>query len=122
MKKLLLGLSVITAVATTTGFAAAHNGGGTSQPDLSGYTKDQCKNGGWRALGFRNQGECVSYFARQQRGTNITNNNNIDVNARTDQTSVSGSVEVSNNGSAGDALSGNASNSSSTSVGVSVSN
>jgi concanavalin A-like lectin/glucanase superfamily protein/ephrin receptor-like protein len=23
--------------------------------------KDQCKNGGWRAYGFRNQGDCVSY-------------------------------------------------------------
>jgi hypothetical protein len=26
-----------------------------------GLTKDQCKKGGWRALGFRNQGQCVSF-------------------------------------------------------------
>jgi hypothetical protein len=34
--------------------------------NLSGYTKDQCKNGGWQALGFKNQGQCVSFFAKQQ--------------------------------------------------------
>lgn len=27
---------------------------------------DQCKKGGYEALGFRNQGQCVSFFARQQ--------------------------------------------------------
>jgi hypothetical protein len=29
----------------------------------TGYLKDQCKNGGWQALGFKNQGQCVSFFA-----------------------------------------------------------
>jgi hypothetical protein len=29
----------------------------------SGYSKDQCKNGGWQNLGFKNQGQCVSFFA-----------------------------------------------------------
>jgi hypothetical protein len=28
----------------------------------------QCKNDGWRALGFRNQGQCVSHVASEQRG------------------------------------------------------
>ena len=27
-------------------------------------TKDQCKNGGWRALGFRNQGDCERVAAK----------------------------------------------------------
>jgi hypothetical protein len=27
-------------------------------------TKEQCKQGGWRALGFRNQGQCVAAAAR----------------------------------------------------------
>jgi hypothetical protein len=27
------------------------------------YLKDQCKDGGWRSLGFKNQGDCVSFFA-----------------------------------------------------------
>ena len=26
-------------------------------------TKDSCKDGGWEELGYRNQGQCVSYFA-----------------------------------------------------------
>ena len=26
-------------------------------------TKDSCKDGGWEDLGYRNQGQCVSYFA-----------------------------------------------------------
>ena len=27
-------------------------------------TKDDCKNGGWEEMGFRNQGQCVSSFAK----------------------------------------------------------
>ena len=31
-------------------------------------SKDACKNGGWETFGdYRNQGQCVSEFARQQR-------------------------------------------------------
>jgi hypothetical protein len=26
-------------------------------------TKEQCKNGGWGTLGFKNQGDCVSFVA-----------------------------------------------------------
>jgi hypothetical protein len=36
-------------------------------PDCAAFvptSKDQCKKGGWEALGFRNQGQCVSYFNR----------------------------------------------------------
>jgi hypothetical protein len=29
--------------------------------------KDQCKNGGWVALGFKNQGQCVSSFASKNK-------------------------------------------------------
>jgi hypothetical protein len=38
--------------------------------DQSGYTKDQCKDGGWRtfknpdgSMKFKNQGQCVAFFA-----------------------------------------------------------
>lgn len=31
-------------------------------------TADQCKNGGWQSFGFRNQGQCVSFVNRQDRG------------------------------------------------------
>ena len=41
--------------------------------DPNGYTKDQCKNGGWRdfkdANGgqlFKNQGQCIAYFVSGQ--------------------------------------------------------
>lgn len=63
MVKLLVGVLAVTAIAVSSGFAAAHT---SPQPqiDLTGYTKEQCKNGGWKELGFKNQGECVSYFAR----------------------------------------------------------
>lgn len=39
----------------------------TQPVTTSGYTKEQCKNGGFQALGFKNQGQCVSFFAKQQR-------------------------------------------------------
>jgi hypothetical protein len=66
MVKLLLGLIVTTGLVATTGFAAANRG--ADRPDLIGYTKDQCKDGGWETLGFKNQGDCVSYFATRQNG------------------------------------------------------
>jgi len=33
-----------------------------------GYAKDQCKHGGWKKLGFKNQGQCVSFFVHVQNG------------------------------------------------------
>jgi hypothetical protein len=33
-------------------------------PDPEPTAKDECKDGGWREAGWRNQGECVSHFAR----------------------------------------------------------
>ena len=30
-------------------------------------TKDQCKNGGWREFGFKNQGECVAFVERRPK-------------------------------------------------------
>jgi WD40 repeat protein len=44
------------------------NSFGTGQRGTSGLTftpfptsKDQCKNGGWKAFGFKNQGQCIQY-------------------------------------------------------------
>lgn len=34
------------------------------EPQPAPHPKDQCKDGGWQALGYRNQGACVSHFAR----------------------------------------------------------
>ena len=44
---------------------------GAAKPtqSINGYSKDQCKNGGWQNMqdangnSFKNQGDCVSYFA-----------------------------------------------------------
>ena len=39
-------------------------------PDGRGHNadKDECKDGGWHDLGYRNQGQCVSDAARGERG------------------------------------------------------
>jgi hypothetical protein len=37
-------------------------------------TKEDCKNGGWKELGFRNQGLCVSSFATQKSQGNAPGN------------------------------------------------
>jgi hypothetical protein len=61
-------------MASTVGIASAQHSvfklGDISTVDLSGYNKDQCKNGGWKnfkdANGdplFKNQGQCVAFFA-----------------------------------------------------------
>jgi hypothetical protein len=36
-------------------------------PARRAIDKEDCKNGGWRALGFRNQGQCVRSVARGGR-------------------------------------------------------
>ena len=57
--------AVLTAglIAAVGSIAAVSAAPGNSNPSINGYTKDQCKNGGWQSLGFKNQGDCVSYFA-----------------------------------------------------------
>lgn len=39
-------------------------GGISVLPPMAPLSKDACKQGGWRNGGYRNQGECVSSFAR----------------------------------------------------------
>ncbi len=39
-------------------------------------TPEQCKNGGWEAFGFKNQGDCVSFVAtegKNEPGQNVPN-------------------------------------------------
>ena len=40
----------------------------TAQPGNRPTNKEQCKNGGWAAFGFRNQGQCVSFVNQQNKG------------------------------------------------------
>jgi len=39
--------------------SSGSNGRGNS------YAANQCKDGGWKALGFKNQGQCVSSMVKQ---------------------------------------------------------
>jgi hypothetical protein len=57
---------VVAAVGGISLASAASPPPASPQTNTNGYLKDQCKNGGWVALGFRNQGQCVSFFAKQQ--------------------------------------------------------
>lgn len=40
--------------------------GASLLPPMAPQNKDECKNGGWRNGSYRNQGECVSVFARSK--------------------------------------------------------
>lgn len=67
LQKFAILFFIVAAVAVFAGaFASAHGGVNEAPSNITGYSKDQCKDGGWRTLGFRNQGQCVSYFAKQQ--------------------------------------------------------
>lgn len=62
--------AVVISVGSIATVSAAKPSTNAGNPDLSGYTKDQCKNGGWQNFKnadgspmFKNQGQCVSYFA-----------------------------------------------------------
>ena len=57
---IILGVMALTAVFAGS-YASAKNASTTKAN--AGYSKDQCKEGGFQALGFKNQGQCVSFFA-----------------------------------------------------------
>ncbi|HSW80629.1 MAG TPA: hypothetical protein VLG47_07670 [Candidatus Saccharimonadales bacterium] len=63
VKKLMLGFAGASTVAIvgSAGFAAAQQFTPTSDPTVP-TSKEACKNGGWQALGFKNQGQCVSAY------------------------------------------------------------
>ena len=64
-------VSVAVAVSVTATGAAAVKAHTSTTTDVTvngngnGYSKDQCKDGGWKnmGMGFKNQGDCVSFFA-----------------------------------------------------------
>ncbi len=54
---LVVGVSSVSVAAATPG---------QGNQAINGYTKDQCKDDGWKTFTnpkFKNQGDCVSYFA-----------------------------------------------------------
>lgn len=62
--------AVLVALAATIGLVgfnvAAQHGSGNSPADRK-YQKEQCKDGGWEEMGYKNQGDCVSHFASDGR-------------------------------------------------------
>ncbi len=63
LRRVLLVLSMTVVLATmAAGAAFAQTSGDSTAPT----SKEQCKNGGWNDypnLGFKNQGDCVSYVS-----------------------------------------------------------
>lgn len=67
VQKLVFGFVLLFVVAAGFGVTSAQRGQEADQSLLGYYQKDQCKKGGWKDLGFRNQGQCVSFFASEGR-------------------------------------------------------
>jgi hypothetical protein len=71
------------ALAGTIATASAHHSE-RSNP-VFGYSLDQCKDGGWKnfqnpdgSQKFKNQGDCVSYFARSGAGEGIARSDDFE--------------------------------------------
>jgi hypothetical protein len=72
---------------TVASASAAHSNRTQVNANLTGYSKDQCKNGGWRdfknsdgSLMFKNQGQCIKYFNHggdEGSGTPVVNHDNL---------------------------------------------
>jgi hypothetical protein len=90
--KLAVGLvaAAMTAVVGTAGLSAVYAHGDHPTPPA---TKEECKNGGWEELGFKNQGECVSAWNHNNppgggngggyggsNGNTVNANVNVDLN------------------------------------------
>ncbi len=64
-------IALFAAVIGVTGVVAgtvvsAQSGRATEVQAANAYAADQCKDGGWQALGFKNQGQCVAYFMKKK--------------------------------------------------------
>lgn len=62
--------AVLVALAATIGligFNVSAEHGSSSSNSEKNYQKEQCKNGGWEEMGYKNQGQCVSHFASDGR-------------------------------------------------------
>jgi hypothetical protein len=92
-KKSLVAVSVVTLTALV-GVVGAH-AASPSSSNNGDYSKDQCKNGGWKnfknpdgSMMFKNQGQCIAFFDHQNHNGNGDNNsvnveNNVTIDART---------------------------------------
>jgi len=65
MIKVMLAVIAATLVSVSGGVALAdHSPPPNNKNDDKHYLMDQCKNGGWQDMGYKNQGQCVSHFAK----------------------------------------------------------
>jgi hypothetical protein len=76
-KKIAVFAAVVGVTGALAGTAAfAQSGGAFVSSETSAYTKNQCKDGGWEtnfASGtFKNQGDCVSFFAKGGNVSELT--------------------------------------------------
>lgn len=55
-------LAVTGVIAGSTAYAM--NGNAQKAHESNAYVAEQCKNGNWEKLGFKNQGQCVSHFKK----------------------------------------------------------
>jgi hypothetical protein len=99
-QKLIFGFTIValTAIAGTAGMAAHQEKPTNGTPT----SKQDCRNGGWEAFGFSNQGRCTSFVARQNHGHGYGNNNSVSVTNNVSQSARSG------NATGNGAVSGNA--------------
>ena len=63
MVRVMLAALAAALVSLSGGAALAHHKADHPKDKDKHYQKEQCKDGGWQAQGFKNQGECVSYYA-----------------------------------------------------------
>src|SRR5260221_822083 len=80
-----VAVAVAISMAATVGVASAHHSSWRladwhDHGYVPGYTKDQCKNGGWKTNfppgTFKNQGDCVSFFNHHDGEGNDDNQGN----------------------------------------------
>jgi hypothetical protein len=105
LKKTLVALSVVTLTAVA-GVASSHAISASSQSSNKDYSKDQCKNGGWKnfkapdgSMLFKSQGQCIAFFNHKKEGddNSVNVDNNVNVDARTGNVSIgqsSGSATI----------------------------
>ena len=111
-RKSLVALSVVTLTAVAGVASTQALSSSSHHDDKGGYSKDQCKDGGWKnfknpdgSMMFKNQGQCIKFFSHQNRHDGKNNgednsahvNNDVKVNANTGNISVhqgSGSATI----------------------------
>jgi hypothetical protein len=77
-KSLAIALVAMFSVATVglagTTYAVSQNG---DSPTAAPASKEDCKNGGWKNYGYKNQGQCIKAVNKDDHGYGGGNNNSV---------------------------------------------